>query len=290
MSLCSFKNILYSEDPLSSNHPALYSTLPSIAPDQASQPASHLTLPTIPLCPPSHLHMPANQPSLPASPAQLPCQPMQHSRWATWLKQYSTLILHFSTGRQICYVGGLILSRDSTGTKAWVIAADLIDSDGNLHCFVLPLSSCDIKITVVSQCRILVPVPYMNTQLFTFFFSTETCTCWTTQWLGHCWRWLTQTELANWQQTHESGNTNTFWNWLRQQPHSTQVVHYLQTVHWGLLRMRQWWQNRCILSRCLMPTPSAICKKCNHRDFKKLPNQNCMDILMQPETSKALFV
>ena len=39
----------------------------------------------------------------------------------------------------------------------------------NLHCFMLPLSSCDIKISVVSQCRILVAVQFMNTQLFAFF-------------------------------------------------------------------------------------------------------------------------
>ena len=35
---------------------------------------------------------------------------------------------------------------------------------------MLPLSSCKIKLSVVSQCRILVAVQYMNTQLFTFFF------------------------------------------------------------------------------------------------------------------------
>ena len=42
--------------------------------------------------------------------------------------------------------------------KACVTAADLIDSDGKLLCFMLPLSSCDIKISVVSWCRILVAV------------------------------------------------------------------------------------------------------------------------------------
>ena len=57
--------------------------------------------------------------------------------------------------------------------KACVTAAGLFDSDGKLHCFMLPLSSCDIKISVVSWCRILVVVQYMNTQLFAFFFSTD---------------------------------------------------------------------------------------------------------------------
>ena len=59
------------------------------------------------------------------------------------------------------------------GTKVCVTAADLIDLDGNIHCFMLPLSSCYIKLSVVSQCRTLVAVQYMNTQLFTFFVSTD---------------------------------------------------------------------------------------------------------------------
>ena len=63
------------------------------------------------------------------------------------------LLLHLATGRQISYIGGLISCTFSTGTKACVTAADLIDSDENLHCFTRPLSSCNIKISVVSQCR-----------------------------------------------------------------------------------------------------------------------------------------
>ena len=56
-------------------------------------------------------------------------------------------------GRQISYRGGLISYIFPTGTKACVTAADLIDLDENLHCFTRPLSSCYIKISVVSQCR-----------------------------------------------------------------------------------------------------------------------------------------
>ena len=67
-------------------------------------------------------------------------------------------------------MGGLIFFVNSTGTKASVTAADLSDSDGNLLCITLPLSRCYIKISVVSQCRILVPVQYMNTQLLCFFY------------------------------------------------------------------------------------------------------------------------
>ena len=55
------------------------------------------------------------------------------------------LLSHFAAGRQISYRGGLISYTFSTGTKACVTAADLIDSDENLHCFTLPLSSCYIK-------------------------------------------------------------------------------------------------------------------------------------------------
>ena len=49
------------------------------------------------------------------------------------------------------YVGGLMFYAFSTGTKACVPAADLIDSDENLNCYTRPLSSCDIKISVVFQ-------------------------------------------------------------------------------------------------------------------------------------------
>ena len=65
------------------------------------------------------------------------------------------LLLHFATGRQISFAGGLIFYAFSTGTKACVTAAHLIDSVENLHCFTRPLSShgCYIKFSVVSQCR-----------------------------------------------------------------------------------------------------------------------------------------
>ena len=48
---------------------------------------------------------------------------------------------------------------------------------------------------------------YQHTAFCVFFNWLTTCTYWTAQWLGHCWRGLTQTELADWQ--YESGNTNT---------------------------------------------------------------------------------
>ena len=82
--------------------------------------------------------------------------------------------MHFSPGRQIFYIGGL----NSTGTKACVTAADLSGLDENLHSFTRALSSCYIKISVVSQCRILVAVQYMHTHLF---YRLTTCTCCTAQ-------------------------------------------------------------------------------------------------------------
>ena len=80
------------------------------------------------------------------------------------------LLLHFATGRQISYRGGVISYTFSTGTKACVTAADLIDSDENLHCFTRPLSSCYIKISVVSQCRSTAGILWLfNISLSHFF-------------------------------------------------------------------------------------------------------------------------
>ena len=43
----------------------------------------------------------------------------------------------------------------------------------NMHCFTCLLSSCYIKISVVSQYRILMAIQYRKTQLFSFFFSRQ---------------------------------------------------------------------------------------------------------------------
>ena len=48
------------------------------------------------------------------------------------------LLLYFSTGRQIFYTGHPNIQGDPTGTKACAPAADLLDLDGNMHCFMLP--------------------------------------------------------------------------------------------------------------------------------------------------------
>ena len=38
-----------------------------------------------------------------------------------------------------------------------------------MHCFMCLVSQCDIRIYVVSQCRILMAVQLMSTELFVFF-------------------------------------------------------------------------------------------------------------------------
>ena len=81
--------------------------------------------------------------------------------------------MHISIGRHVFYIGGPIFYRYSSGTKACVTTTDLIDLDGSLHCFMRPLSSCNIKISVASLCRMLTAVWYMKTQLFAFIFPTD---------------------------------------------------------------------------------------------------------------------
>ena len=98
------------------------------------------------------------------------------------IKQYLTLLLHFSTGKQIFYVGESIILQDPMN-KGFCHCADFIDSDGNMRCFMQPLSSCNVKISVLSscdvrisvvfQCIILGPVLYMNTHHICFL---TTCT------------------------------------------------------------------------------------------------------------------
>ena len=143
------------------------------------------------------------------------------------------------------------------GMKACVKAAHLIDSDENLHCFTLPLSRCYIKISVVSQSRCTGGISWLfniSTHSLSRFFLTD-------------WQ-LAPTGLhsdlvtadADWHRLNlltdsTSPETQTqIWNWLRQRPPRTPVVHHLQTVHCGL-PLRQRWQNSCILSSRLMMTP-----------------------------------
>ena len=129
------------------------------------------------------------------------------------IKIYPTLILHFSTGRQIFYVRGLIFYPFSTGTKACVTASDLIQIS------LIQMKTCIASrgFWAVAILKSLFCLSAGYSWLFNiwthscsrFYSRLTTCTCWTPQWLGHFWRGLMQTEHADWQQTHKSGNTNT---------------------------------------------------------------------------------
>ena len=211
-------------------------------------------------------------------------QPIVCNHWM--IKIISYVVIAFATGRQISYIDGPIFYSFSTGKRACVTAADLIDWDEKLHCFPQQMSSCDIKFllcfsagalqesrgcSLYERTAVGVLLQTDNLHLLdcavTWSLLTRTDTDWT------CWLTVDSRVLKH---KHRFETD-------RQWPPRTPVVHYLQTVHcWLLLRQR--WQNSCILSRWR----HHILKKCYLRDFKKLPNQNSIDIPMQ--TSKALFV
>ena len=127
---------------------------------------------------------------------------------------------------------------------------------------------------------------YQNTAFRVFFNRLTTCTYWTAQWLGHCWRGLTQTELADWQ--YESGNTNT--DLKLTQTAATQYIRSTLPTNSTLLRLPCVDDGRTAASSAAVSWLHHMRNICYLRDssFKKLSNQNSIDIPMQ--TSKALFV
>ena len=185
----------------------------------------------------------------------------QHSLYK--LSQCSALLVF--TGRQIFYKGGLIFYINSTGTKVCVTAADLSDFDENLNCFTRTLSSCYIKISVVSQYRNLVAVQYEQRASSVYFYWLTTCTCWTAQWLRHWWHRLKllndsrRTTLMT-DSRHTSLETQTqIWNWLRR----GHTVHRPYTAYKQYTAGCPWCpqsQKSCILISRLTPTPMH--KKC----------------------------
>ena len=92
-------------------------------------------------------------------------------RKANILQRWSNILHIFSGNKGLCQYS--------------VTAADLIDSDENLHCFLLTLSSCNIKISVVSQCRSTAGILWLfkisTHSLSRFFNRLTTCTYWTEQ-------------------------------------------------------------------------------------------------------------
>ena len=133
------------------------------------------------------------------------------------------LILYFSTGWQIFYVGdGLIFYWDST-TKACVTAADPIDSDGNMHSFMRTMSCRDIKISFVSQCRIFLVVQYMKTQLFTF---------WITLWQSYV---TVVCALLTCVQSQNGREIYTSWHWCKSHSSAARMMsETLSVVSWAM--------------------------------------------------------
>ena len=126
----------------------------------------------------------------------------------------------------------------------------------------------------------------MNTQLFAFFL-----TDWQLASAGLHSDLVTVD--ADWHRLnlltgsrHTSPYTQTqSWNWLRQQPHSTQAAHCLQKVQCWLPCINN---SRTAASSAAVSWRHHMHKKCYLRDFKKLHYQNSIDIPMQ--TSKALLL
>ena len=197
--------------------------------------------------------------------------------------------MHFATGRQISSTGGLVFFVFSTGTKACVTAADLIDSDESLHCFTRPMSSCDIKISVVSQCRSTVEFSWLFniwTHHFSRFFlpsdNLHLLDCAVT-WSQLTW---TDTDWTCWLAADALVLKHNLANTYLKLTQTAATSYTGSTLPTNNTLLRQRWQNSCILSSRLMTT--HMLKKCYLRDFKELPNQNSIDIPMQ--ISKTLFV
>ena len=176
------------------------------------------------------------------------------------------------------------------GTNASITGADLIDLEGNKHCFMCPLSNCTFKISIVCHCRFSWLIR-RKTRSLLLFLTDSTCTAVLTNW----WSWLTQTELAGWQQTHESlSRTWKNWKQLRQPPHCTPVVYCLQRVQYLLqLLMRLPWQKNChhiVTDSRLRLTVQVVAIKwlCRRNDFSEISRSCPVRLLEHNSYSEAL--
>ena len=120
----------------------------------------------------------------------------------------------------------------------------------------------------------------MNTQLFAFLFDWQFAPAFCDLTRTDADRGLTHIKLADWQQAHDSGNTNTNLK-LTQTAAIPNTGCTLRAV-----------TDMSTMAEQLHPQPPShddtIAKKCYLRNFKKLPNQKSIDIPMQ--TSKNLVV
>ena len=176
--------------------------------------------------------------------------------------------------------------------KVSLIAADLINLDENLlHTAfeqLLYQNLCCVSVQDSSGCSI-----YEHTAVH-FFCRLATCICWTAQWLGQCWRWLTQTELAN----SRTDSTVTADSRVQKYKHKFETdSDSSHSGHRSYTAYKQytagcsysWYVNNgrtAASSAAVSWRHHCMSKKCYLRDFKKLPNQNSIDIPMQ--TLKAL--
>ena len=183
--------------------------------------------------------------------------------------------MHFSTGRQIFYVSGRIFYAFLTGTKACVTAADLVGSDENLHCFTLPLSSCDIKISVVSQCR--------STAGFSWLFKLWTHSC--LRFLLTDWQLASADCTVTWSLLTWNDTDWTCWLvadarvWKHKHKFETDsdscnTVHRSYTAYKKYTVGYPWCVNDGQLHPQQPSHDDTMHKKWYLRDFKKLPNQS----------------
>ena len=102
--------------------------------------------------------------------------------WSNIIKIISYIVIAFSCGKANIVRTWSNILRIFYGNKGLCHCADLIDSDENLHCFTRPLSSCNIKISVVSQCRSTAGISWLfniwTHSCSPFFNWLTTCTCW----------------------------------------------------------------------------------------------------------------
>ena len=176
--------------------------------------------------------------------------------------------------------------RQATGTKACVTAADLIDSDGNIV-----VSSVMLHFAAILKYILCLSAEF----LWMFSIWTHSCLHFFVDWqLAPARLYSDLTVDADWHRLniligsrHTSLETQTeIWNWLRQQPHCTQLVHCLQTVHCLLLLLKpQRWLNRWGLSSLSWWHHAVACtKNATYEISKQLPNENSLDIQMQTPT------
>ena len=145
---------------------------------------------------------------------------------------------------------------------------------------MLPLSSCDI-FSVVSQCRILATVQYMNTQLFAFFFDWRLALAGLHSDLVTVdVEWHRLNLLSGSRRTSLEAQTQ-IWTWLRQERWGC-VVHQLYTAYKQCATgfcccVYQWLTKPCHSHQPMLGWGRR--RNRLNEIFKKLPDENMMHIV-----------